>query len=248
MSHPLQGRRLSSEANEFRAIFHFGVLGTFEELAYFLPLALRCMFRNPDDALEFMNGVIFFISDSTEELKNASLLEPSRDALTKIFHKWTEAFKVVHYDKDACKAKGWVLEYDDIVENSQIVCELIDELWRRKTHKDLADDLTKSLANQFQSRVKSAWLLEYAYRTKSSYEFWDSPRGLHVHKETVAYLGEEFRPLIEKTSSVPTKGSDVIGNLIHDSSLLQKHYEFIAETIVSNEPWSTIRKGLGLSD
>jgi hypothetical protein len=238
--------------SEFRAIFHFGVLGTFEELAYFLPFALEYMVTNPNDALEFMNGVIFFISDSTDELKQASLLEPCRDGLSQIFHHWTNDFKVVHYDKDACKAKGWILEYDDIVENSQVVCELIDELWRHKTHKDLADHLIKSLADGFRNEIKSAWLLEYAYRTRSSYEFWDSARGHQIHEETVSLLGMDYKSLVNEKSNVPTKASTIINNLVFDSSLLQKHYDFIADTIVPNEPsptyWSTIRKGLALRD
>jgi len=67
----------------------------------------------------------------------------------------------VHYDRAACKEKGLGLQYQDIVENSDILCTLIEELVYCRTHADWADELIESLAARANNPIQSAWFLEY---------------------------------------------------------------------------------------
>ena len=146
--------------SEFREIFHVGTpAGTYEESVYFLPIALRDMRVKPRDALEFMSGVCCFVADNVHRLEADSLLQPAIEAVTEIFRAWTRRFVVTHYDAEACRGKGWRIDHQDIVENSQEVSELIADLWRYPPFPDLGDRLVEDLARPHDDHSKSAWFL-----------------------------------------------------------------------------------------
>jgi hypothetical protein len=149
--------------SDFKIIFHWGTpAGSYDEIVYFLPLALRLMKNNPRDSLEFMPGVLCFIEHEIQRLESDSLDQSTRRAIEEIFQAWTSRFVVVHYDVAACRAKGWTLDHDDIVENSQSVLELVENLQTFPAFPEFADELITSLAIQQEYPIQSAWFLEYA--------------------------------------------------------------------------------------
>src|SRR5579862_751429 len=159
--------------SDFREIFHFGTpAGTYEEIVYFLPFALRFMRLSPRDALEFMSGMCCVIADNVQRLDADSLLRPTIEAVADSFRAWTKAFVVIHYDAEACRTKGWTIDHQDIVVNSQEVSELLADLWRYPALHDLGDRLIADLAHQHDDHWKSAWFLEYARATLQGYATW----------------------------------------------------------------------------
>ena len=93
-----------------------------------------------------MSDIIYFISREKKALEKDGVFKHCCSALEQCFDSWTTEFKVIHYDKEACKKKQWTLEYEDIVENSQMVCELVDDLCNYAL-ADLATKLVNSLAS-----------------------------------------------------------------------------------------------------
>jgi len=215
--------------SEFRDIFRVGIpAGTYEETVYFLPIALHDMRLRPRDSLEFMSGVCSFIADNIRRLEADSLSLPTMQAITAVLRAWTSRFVVTHYDADACRKKGWTIDHDDIVENSQEVSELVADLWRYPAFPDLADRFIEDLARPQHDETRSAWFLEYARATLQGYATW--PGDLNM---------------------VPTKSSRMIPRLIQDRSLLQQHYGLVIDGIGAATPsptyWHDLRSALGLN-
>jgi hypothetical protein len=149
--------------SDFNMIFHWGTpAGSYEEIVYFLPLALCHIREKPIDALEFMSGVFCFIDSNIQNLASDSLDGKTVVAIEEIFQAWTSRFIVAHYDADACREKGWSLDHEDRVENCQSVMQLIEDLQSFPAFPELSDKLIESLAWQQQYPVRSAWFLEYA--------------------------------------------------------------------------------------
>jgi len=153
---------------EFRALFAVGLpIGEYTESVYYLPLALEYIFHRKNEFFEFFSEVISFISEHAIRLEADQLLEPSLGVLRECFDSWTSEFIVKHYDRDACKAMGWGLLYEDLVENSGEVTELMEELVFYKTHAAVADTLFRSLADRRGDPIKSAWFLECVREMRS---------------------------------------------------------------------------------
>jgi len=207
--------------SEYRTLFDLSrCVGTYDQLVYFLPLALQYIKENPGDGFECLSQVIHFVSAEVGLLKRDGLIDPSRREMRLWFEQWTKSFTVQHYDKQACRQKGWVIEYDDIVHNSQLVSELIDDLVRFRTHADLAEEMVQSLARPAQDYTRSAWFLEYARQVRTGYLDLEAQSNLKIHR------------------------------LIADNQLLQCHYDLILNTVVAQEEsptfWSDLRKALNL--
>ena len=208
--------------HEFRSLFHIArCVGTYDELVYFLPHALEYIKQNPDDGFECMSHIVHFVSGEVESLGGDGLIEPCRNAIWGWFKQWTTSFSVQHYDEQACKQKGWIIKYDDIVANSQLVCELVDYLLWQRTHADLAKKMIRSLAQQDQDQTQSAWFLEYAHEVRAGY-------------------------IVSQAC-----GDSEIQRLVTDEQLLQSHYDRIASTVVAREKsptyWPDVCKALSLN-
>ncbi|HYT55363.1 MAG TPA: hypothetical protein VEQ38_11675 [Verrucomicrobiae bacterium] len=149
--------------SHFNIIFHWGTpAGTYQEIAYFLPRALHHIKNNPRDALEFMSGVLCFVESNIRSLESDSLHRKTAEAIHEIFEVWTSEFVVIHYGTDACRERGWELDHQDIVQNSQSVMQLIEDIQSFPAFPELADELIQSIASQHDDHVRSAWFLEYA--------------------------------------------------------------------------------------
>lgn len=134
--------------------------GTYEQSVYFLPLAFDHIWRHDEDALDLSCTIAWFISEYKEELNQDRLIEPCRSRVRELLMKWVSRFEVVHYDRDACKAKGWSLAYMDHVLRGEAICEMLGRLIEFQVHQDLAIEFFEQLTQDLGDVNHAAWLLE----------------------------------------------------------------------------------------
>jgi hypothetical protein len=134
--------------------------GTYEESVYFLPGAFKMLQEEQEHGLDLTTSVIWFASENAAQLEADGLLESCRNEITNCLQKWTQIFEVLHFDKDACMKKEWVISYFDYVRNVEEVCETLCDLDRFEKHGDLADEFLESLVQSTATPVQSAWFLE----------------------------------------------------------------------------------------
>lgn len=195
---------------DFSALFAVGLpIGEYTESVYYLPAALEYIFHRKNGFNEFFGALISFISEHAKRLDADQLLEPSVQALRECFDSWTSKFAVRHYDREACEAKGWGLLYEDLVENSGEVTELMAELVDGKAHASLADSLFRSLADRHGDPIKAAWFLECVREMRSG-----------VCKNVL-------------------KNRSAIHSIINEQPLLQYHAQLVLDHLVDSEPSPT---------
>lgn len=150
--------------------------GTYQESVYFLPLAFANLHRGDapldlttsDDALDLTTSVTWFVSEYADDLAADGLLDDCRSGIAGCLLHWTRDFTVIHFNKDACAAKGWVLRYFDYVQRSETICETLCDLERFARHADLADAFITRLASS-DELVSVSWFLELARRQNDVY-------------------------------------------------------------------------------
>ncbi len=180
--------------------------GTYEESAYFLPLAFDYVLKNDEDALDLVTSLVWFTSEYALQLKHDSALDAARTKLKQCFTQWTGDFVIRHFDRDACRGQGWGLSYFDYIRHSETVGEATNDLIRFETHGDLALAFFTDLAIAESDAVKSAWFLECA-RAHLSNDAYCPPE--HVQIQQLL----DDQELVSKHSaivrrSLPTYDSD----------------------------------------
>lgn len=134
--------------------------GTYDESIYFLPGAFRYLLTHDADALDLITPIIGFISQNKKHLIEDGLWDTVRDCIRECLAYWTSKFQVIHYDKQACRAKGWGISYADLVKNSEFITMAVSDLVQFGTNADLAEEFIRDLALAISNPVKSAWFLE----------------------------------------------------------------------------------------
>jgi hypothetical protein len=230
---------------DFAKIFHFETpAGTYQEIVYFLPWVLRYFEMHAYNSREFFGNLLYFIASEEKQLREERLFTSCIDSLYSAFKNWTSTFKVVHYDKEACRKKGWGLEYDDVVERCEVVFEFIDDLCYEENLSFLATDLVKFLADVTNEPVRSAWFLEYVYRNRKYYGFY-SDENIQALKQKMKKdigLGDDFDP--PELDMTPTKKNPEISKIVFDSGLIKRHYLKIKDSIIKEEKSPTYWKDL----
>jgi hypothetical protein len=65
-----------------------------------------------------------------------------------------------HFDRSMCVEKGWVkLQYLDLVEGSDTVCQMSCDLYEYSTHADISERFIFDLIDFGADSIKAAWLL-----------------------------------------------------------------------------------------
>ena len=204
------------------------------EQEYFLPLALEYLRTQPDDGYECLSHIVYFVSSQSALLAADNVLASALAGVRSCFATWTESFIVQHFDLAACRAKGWTLAHDDIVNNSQAVSELISDLLRQGTHTHLAEEFVRSLASEGRSSVQAAWLLEYAREQRRAYHSYSQPMFANV-----------------PVDMTPSSSNSLIHGVITDQFLLSACVEQIRTEIIGTEPsptyWHDTLLSLGLT-
>jgi hypothetical protein len=138
--------------------------GTYEESAYFLPLAFDYILSHDDQSADLIPSLVWFVSEYSPQLQRDRALDSARSRISDCLDQWTSRFIVMHDDGAACRKKGWNIRYRDHVPQSATVIEALNCLVRFKRHEDLAVSFFLDLANAESDPVKSAWFLEIARR------------------------------------------------------------------------------------
>jgi hypothetical protein len=133
--------------------------GTYEETCYFLPLAFRYVLAHDDDALGLITSLVWYCSEYVWRLRADKIVNDARSAIRGCFEHWTNHFNVIHFDSDACKAKGWELQHFDYVPNGEVIGQGLEDLVRFAWHLDLVVAFIRGLS-QSSDPVKQAWFLE----------------------------------------------------------------------------------------
>jgi hypothetical protein len=137
--------------------------GNFVECLYFLPIGFRVLGEGKTTALEFVDGLIWWISKHHAALEARGVAPAVERALVATLGRLTSDFEVVHYDNAACRAAGWSLDHDDIVHGSELLAQMLIELERFRVWKHLALDFVRRLRDAADAK-SSAWYVEYARR------------------------------------------------------------------------------------
>ncbi|MGE0193584.1 MAG: hypothetical protein AB7T63_16285 [Planctomycetota bacterium] len=146
---------------QLRGLFGPLPAGTFDEVAYFLPLAFAHMQRRADGFPEYLTGFVYWLSHNVEGLDRLGATKRVHAELRRTFAAWTAAFHVLHFDKAACRSMGWTLEYDDSVDSSGCVAALIHTLVDERVFASVAEEFVANLA-KLRSAKDGAWFLEVA--------------------------------------------------------------------------------------
>jgi hypothetical protein len=231
--------------SDFNRIFHYGTpAGAYPEIVYFLPWTLKYLESHPYNLSEFFGGLTCFFANEEKRLRKDNLFLPCMDALSSAFKGWTSTFKVIHYDKEACRKKQWNLEYQDIVEHSEVISEFIDALCREEILLPLAIDRVKFLADESNEPVRSAWFLEYIYMVRKGYEYYSGEsfqNQLEIMKESPGFGDKSAPPGFDMT---PTKKIPGIFEIVSDSRLIKRHYLKIQDSIIKEEKSPTYWRDL----
>ncbi len=146
---------------EFKAFYNPCPAGTFEEVAYYLPLAIRYLVERRDGFGEFLDGFATWLSEHAEDLEDLGATDAVTTGLANVLHAWTSEFHIIHFDEAACRAKEWVLKYFNYVDPTDEVTELIHCLVRESAFRAPAERFVAELAAS-DSPTDAAWFLELA--------------------------------------------------------------------------------------
>ena len=135
--------------------------GTYEEAAYFLPLAFDHLRSAGDGAVDLTTAVIGFVYQNAEALTRDGVLDDCRAALSDCLWHNVRDFTITYFNRDACAAKGWRRPYRNDVPRSDEVFQILVDLEQFKRHADLADAFLTQLADS-PNPIPSAWFLELA--------------------------------------------------------------------------------------
>lgn len=149
--------------------------GTYEELIYFLPAAFNYLKHHEEDALDLVTPIFGFCSKNAELLRNDGFELLVREQITECLNYWIRDFRIKHYDKEMCIRKGWRLIYQDIVQNTETICEGISDLVRFESFSPLAVEFIKSLAHHGGDLTKASWFLELSRARSDVYAPPEAP-------------------------------------------------------------------------
>jgi hypothetical protein len=139
--------------------------GTYKESIYFLPGAFHYLLAHDGDALDLITPILGFISVNKTNLIQDGIFEDVCDCVRECLNYWTRDFRVIHYDKKACREKGWGINYFDHVEMSEVVGLAISDLVEFEKLAIIAVEFVRDLASN-DDPVKAAWFLEYSHSQK----------------------------------------------------------------------------------
>jgi hypothetical protein len=149
--------------------------GTYQEVAYFLPLAFRYIREHPDEALDLCSSLVWFCSEYSKQLQADGFLESVREAIAGLLHHWTKSFELMHFDELACRAKGWRTKHFDHVKNSEVVYQSLEDLVEYVANADLAETFISGLASFQGDPTRAAWLVEAVRSLDDPYHPPDIP-------------------------------------------------------------------------
>lgn len=116
-----------------------GCFGTFAQVSYLVPRLIEILSER-DGGFEYgVLDVSFYryLLGHEDDYRALGLWEAVENAVVEIFRYRTATFAIAHYDLDACRRKGWDLDYFDRAIGTDMVEELLGEFFYRKSLKHL---------------------------------------------------------------------------------------------------------------
>lgn len=219
--------------NDFAAIFSISnCAATYQEQLYFVPFAFAHQTGYPIDGLEYVSGFVEFFIRNTDTLERADLLVPAQSEFAALLRTWTRSFRVTHFDRAACARKGWSIEYNDLVENSQAVTELLERLLAHDSLASVSEAFVRRTASDTSTVGEAAWFLEIARAVQ------DCSVDFFVPGAT------------ERTSWSSERAEYRVQSLLTDSFILEHQFSraSIEAGIVEQSPtyWKDLATALGL--
>ncbi len=109
-------------AIDFRDLLNANVpAGTFDEVAYYLPLSINYLCIEFEDQLEMINGWVDFIYENKNFINNYFNIKVE-DILNQVFICLTKNFKVIQINEVECKTLNLDINNSRYVENLELLC------------------------------------------------------------------------------------------------------------------------------
>jgi hypothetical protein len=143
--------------------------GSYEEVAYFLPLAFDHIRARQEDALDLCTTLTWFCSTYSKQLASDGVVESARQSMADLLRRWTATFDITHFDEAACRAKGWGIKYSDYVQRSETVYQTLCDFTEYVEHSDLAEYFMEDLSAFGRDPIKAAWLLDLVRSREEPY-------------------------------------------------------------------------------
>ncbi len=131
--------------------------GTYEEVMYFLPQGFSYLKMHEDEALDLVTSIFGFCSKNFYKLEDDALIEVIEKEILDCLQYWARDFRILHYDKNACKLKGWGRDHFDYGINAETIWEGTSDLISFMTFSDLALQFAQSLAHHNGNIVNSSF-------------------------------------------------------------------------------------------
>lgn len=162
--------------------------GTYEEVVYFLPLALRFVYDRREDVEEVVGHLLGWIATNQRELQADDLWDVVRDNVVISLEHWTEDFDVVpsHGGPAADSLIGTFR-----VRNSRLVTHTLQWLCVGRGLRDLAPRFLRSLAFHSSNKFQRAWILELSRSLPSAFSSATGRTGSDMPDDIAAILQDE---------------------------------------------------------
>lgn len=148
--------------SDFRNFLEYDHIGRYEEVVYFLPLAIEYAIQNREAVIEFESKMIGFVDLHRDRLVSDCLWDLCVHSLAQCLTTWTDTFAVCEWKEPDRGTHGWYARDSDVVE--QMLFALMHTQWLRQ----VLVDFLSGLARQSDNATKSAWLLECLAEIKES--------------------------------------------------------------------------------
>lgn len=159
--------------------------GTYEEVVYFLPAAIRFLFDRRENFDEMARAVIGWVALNTANLEADGLLVPARENLLACLGEWTGDF---HIELEGFSEWRCAL---GAPRNSRVVTECLVEMSKYEVFVDLATRFLRELSYRSSPPFQLAWFLELSLALVPQSRFLASARAIPLPAELATICQNE---------------------------------------------------------
>ena len=134
--------------------------GTYDEVRVYVPWFVDHLINKPDDRLDLITGWAWWSSEYWNRISDDHACNYVVSVHRYLLAEFTKEFKIIHFDKQACKQKGWDKEYFNYVKGTETVNEFLSDLWRFKVHRQIVLEFIYNLSDFEKDMTKVGWFVE----------------------------------------------------------------------------------------
>ncbi len=161
---------------DFRIIFNVNLpSGCYDEIKYFLPISYKYLTSSAIDQCEMIMEWVDFIFCYEDKIYSDFKIN-GMDIFSHLLTELTATYQEVMLNEQECKAKGWGITSYHYVENSGLLCEIMECIshYNRNYLLILLDNLLNGSCNQ------KKWLYELYEKSDIVNQFLDDEIMLEV--------------------------------------------------------------------